>query len=186
MDEAHRLSTLINDVLDLSKLEKEVEQLNISNFNLTRSISETTQRMEEMLKNEGFEIRFQYDGSVYVNADEIKIGRAFYNLLINAVNFSGNSRTVIVTQTITEGCVKVSVTDEGEGVAEDEIPFIWNRYYKSGKKHKRAVTGTGLGLSIVKKILEMHGGEYGVTSEIGKGSTFWFEIELETAPGIDG
>jgi signal transduction histidine kinase len=178
MEEAHRLSTLVNDVLDMSKLENEMEQLNISYFDLTRNILETAERMEELLKNEGFKIIFKYEGNVYINADEMKIDRAFYNLLINAVNYSGNSRTVIVSQSVTEGRVRVSVADEGEGIAEKDMPFIWNRYYKSGNKHKRAVTGTGLGLSIVKKIIEMHGGEYGATSEIGKGSTFWFEIEL--------
>ena len=113
-----------------------------------------------------------------MEADEIKIDRAFYNLLINAVNYSGDSRTITVVQDAAENRVKISVTDYGEGVAEEEMPLIWERYYKSGKNHKRAVAGTGLGLSIVKKIVELHDGDCGVISEVGSGSTFWLEISI--------
>jgi signal transduction histidine kinase len=83
-----------------------------------------------------------------------------------------------VEQTIADNCVRISVIDYGEGIAEVDLPFIWDRYYKSGKTHKRAVTGSGMGLSIVKKIIDIHSGEYGVVSETGKGSTFWFEIKF--------
>jgi signal transduction histidine kinase len=161
--------------------------------------------MEKLLENEGFTIIFKNNsdkGHVYAYADEIKISRAFYNMLINAVNYSGDNRVITVTQattgvatatgvattagtttatgvtTATGAMVRISVTDSGEGISEDELSFIWDRYYKSGKKHKRPVTGTGLGLPIVKKVIELHGGNYGVTSEMGKGSTFWFEINI--------
>ena len=97
-------------------------------------------------------------------------------MLINAVNYSGDSRIISVSQATSNEKVRISVTDEGEGIAEEELPFIWDRYYKSSKNHKRAVTGSGLGLSIVRKIIESHGGSYGVTSQLGKGSTFWFEL----------
>jgi len=176
MDETKRLTMLVNDVLDISKLENEMEQLNITQFDLTKEVSETIRRVGTLLKNEGFEIQFKHVGNVYVGADETKIGRAFYNLLINAVNYSGEDKTIIVSQTIRGDHVRISVTDNGEGISKEEMPLIWDRYYKSGKNHIRAVAGTGLGLSIVKKIVELHLGNYGVGSEIGKGSTFWFEI----------
>ena len=178
LKETSRLTSLVNDVLDISKLESDMEQLNITGFNLTRNISDTVEQTGELLKNDGFEIVFSHGEDVYVRADEVKIGRAFYNLLINAVNYSGDSRAVSVAQTVSADCVRISVQDNGDGITEAELPFIWDRYYKSGKRHKRAVTGSGLGLSIVKKIIEMHSGCYGVTSEYGKGSTFWFEIKL--------
>ena len=178
MDETQRLTTLVNDVLEISKLENEMGKINRSYFNLTQNIAETVERLGKLLKQENFEISFSYDSTALVNADKIKIDRAFYNLLINAVNYSGESRHISVSQTITDNGVRIGVTDSGEGIAEDDLPFIWDRYYKSGKAHKRAITGTGLGLSIIKKIIELHGGRYGVVSEIGKGSTFWFELEL--------
>jgi signal transduction histidine kinase len=176
MDETQRLSTLVNDVMDISKMESEIERLNVTRFNLTNDISETIKRVAELLKNEGFEILFRHDCNVYVDADETKIGRTFYNLLINAINYSGESRTITVTQTLKGNHVRISITDYGKGISKEDMPLIWDRYYKSGKDHKRAVTGTGLGLSIVKKIIELHCGNYGVGSDIGKGSTFWFEI----------
>jgi len=179
MDETRRLTTLVNDILDMSKLENEMEKLNVSRYNLTQSISETANITEKLLKREGFKIAFSSDkGDVYVDADKAKIDRAFYNLLINAINYSGESRNILVKQTTANNFVRISVTDYGEGIAEADLPFIWDRYYKSGKAHKRAVTGSGLGLSIVKKIVGIHGGKYGVASETGKGSTFWFEIVL--------
>ena len=178
MDETRRLTALVNDVLDISQLENDMERLATTRFNLTLNIRETVERVQELLENENFDITFTHNNDVYVNADETKIGRVFYNLLINAVNYSGDSRNIGIMQSITENRVRISITDSGEGIAEDDLPFIWDRYFKSGKKHKRAVIGTGLGLFIVKKIIEIHGGEYGVTSKIGKGSTFWFQIEI--------
>ena len=178
MDETKRLTTLVNDILDISKLENEMEQLNISRYNLTQNIAETVKTTEKLLEKEGFEIKFSHNGDVYVNADKVKIDRAFYNLLINAINYSDKNRNILVEQTITDNRVRISVTDHGEGIADTDLPFIWDRYFKSGKSHRRAVTGSGLGLSIVKKIIDIHGAQYGVISETGKGSTFWFEIEL--------
>jgi len=176
MDETKRLTSLVNDVLDISKLESDIEKLDISSFNLTQNILDTIERMSLLLKNDGFKIDFIYENDAYVNADKTKINRVFYNLLINAVNYSGDSRAITVSQTVSDDKVRISIMDEGEGIAEEELPFIWDRYYKSSKKHKRAVTGTGLGLSIVSKIVDLHGGIYGVTSQLGKGSTFWFKL----------
>jgi signal transduction histidine kinase len=178
-DEAKRLTSLINDVLDLSKTEAEMDTLNISEFNLTESIRETTERLGVLLKKEGFRIDFKYNNDVFVDADKTKIDRALYNILINAVNYSGENKDITIEQSIDDGYVKISIIDNGDGISEKDLPYVWDRYYKSGKPHQRAVTGTGLGLSIVKKIIELHGGRYGVNSEIGKGSTFWFELKID-------
>jgi len=176
MEETGRLTSLLNDVLDISKLEAGMEELNITRYNLTESLGETIDRLRELLVKQGYEIDFKFNGEIFVDADETKIDRAFYNLLVNAVNFAGDDRKILVELSKENSAAKVSVTDRGEGISEEELPFIWDRYYKSGKAHKRPVTGTGLGLSIVKKIIQMHGGSCGVTSCIGEGSTFWFEL----------
>ena len=101
-----------------------------------------------------------------------------YNLVNNAVTYAGADKTVSLCQTVENGKVRISVTDTGEGIPADKLKDIWERYYKVDKEHKRAQVGTGLGLSIVKNILDLHGGSYGVESELGKGSTFWFELKL--------
>ena len=178
MEEVKRLTSLVNDVLDISRMENEMEELKLSKFNITQSIKEICEGTEKLLAKDNFAIKFSasLEDDVYVTGDRVKLTRAFYNLLINAINYSGDSREILVEQVITEEHVRISVIDHGEGIGEDEIPHIWDRYYKSDKTHKRAITGTGLGLSIVKKIIDIHGGIYGVSSEPGKGSTFWFEI----------
>ena len=178
MDETKRLAALVNDVLDISMMENDMEKIDLSRYNLTQSILEIIESIKQLLSKEKFEITFSYDSDIYVNADKAKIDRVFYNLLINAVNYSSDNRNILVEQAIADNRVRISVIDYGEGIGEIDLPFIWDRYYKSGKTHKRAITGSGLGLSIVKKIIDIHGGKYGVVSEAGKGSTFWFEIQI--------
>jgi signal transduction histidine kinase len=112
-------------------------------------------------------------------ADEAKITQALYNLLTNAVNYSTDDKHILVKQIRTQNRVRVEVHDHGDGIAPEHIPYIWDRYYKVDKKHRRAITGTGLGLSIVKKIFELHGAGYGVASALGKGSVFWFELDIK-------
>ena len=97
----------------------------------------------------------------------------------NAVNYAGEDKTVSLRQELREGRVRVSVADTGEGIPADKLRDIWERYYKVDREHRRAQVGTGLGLSIVKNVLDLHGGTYGVVSELGKGSTFWFELPRE-------
>lgn len=179
MDETTRLSTLVDDVLDISKLESGNLQLNRRTYNLTESIQTTVERVAKLVEKEAYRIQFIKDSDVYVNADEIKITQVFYNLLINAITHGGEDKHITVQQLVLINRVEIQVTDNGSGIAEDELPHIWNRYYKVDKVHKRPVTGTGLGLYIVKRIVDLHGGSCGVRSEAGRGSTFWFQIETE-------
>ena len=179
MDETKRLTSLVNDMLDISLLEAGVSKLNKTNYNLTESLRKTIDRMNELVKNEGYKLDFEYSEDIYIFADEVKITQVFYNLLLNAITHSGDDKTVMVRQSIKENSVRIEVIDHGEGIKQSDLPYIWERYYKVDKKHKRPIMGTGLGLSIVKKVIEMHDGKYGVESEEGKGSVFWFEIELE-------
>lgn len=179
MDESKRLTSLVNDMLDISNLETGMAKLNKENYNLTESLQKTINRMKELIKNEGYLLSFEHDEDVYLLADEVKITQAFYNLLLNAITYSGEDKTVIVRQSIKDSMVRIEVIDHGEGVSQSDLPYIWERYYKVDKTHKRPKMGTGLGLSIVKNIIDMHEGEYGVESESGKGSIFWFQLELK-------
>ena len=178
MDETRRLSLLVNDIFDISNFEAGIQTLNIRIFNITENIKKTTERVAELVKNDGYTITFEYDRDVLINADEIKLTQAFYNLLINAINYTGNDRIVKIRQFTNDKTITIEVIDTGEGISEENLKYIWDRYYKIEKNHKRYIAGTGLGLSIVKKIIELHNGQYGVTSKENEGSTFRFILNI--------
>lgn len=175
IDEAERLTNLVNDLLDLSKLEAGVLPLEKTRFNLTESIRTILHRYDKLAD---YRFDFHYDQEVLVDADELKISQVVYNLVNNAITYSGEDKTITLGQTVEGDKVRISVTDTGEGIPQEKLKDIWERYYKVDKEHKRAQMGSGLGLSIVKNILDMHGGQYGVESQLGLGSTFWFELPL--------
>ena len=125
-------------------------------------------------------MQFECDSHVCVNADKTMILQVLFNLINNGINYAGEDKIVTVRQECRADRVRVSVIDHGAGIAEDQIPLIWDRYYKIDRVHRRAVVGTGLGLSIVKTVLERHGAAYGVESRIGEGSTFWFELDIDS------
>lgn len=175
IDETERLTSLVNDMLDISKLESGNMKIDPNLMNLTQSIKAILHRYDKL---SDYHFTFDYDEEIWVVADELKISQVVYNLVNNALTYTGEDKSISIKQERNGDRVRVSVTDTGEGIAQDQLQNIWNRYYKVDKAHKRAQRGTGLGLSIVKKILDLHGGAYGVVSTIGVGSTFWFELDI--------
>lgn len=180
IDETNRLSSLVNDMLDLSRLTDGRRELKKTLFSLTNAVGETVKRFAHLTASHGYRIEFAPDCEVYAEADETLILQVIYNLIGNAVNYTGDDKKVTVSQNITDGICRISVTDTGEGIPEEKLPLIWDRYYRTGDYHKRGVTGTGLGLSIVKKALLLHGASFGVSSTVGVGSTFWFELKVQS------
>ncbi len=177
IDEATRLKELVNDLIDISKIEAGNMKLEASVFNLTKSIEDMFDRYNKLKEKEGFVFQFEHSCDVYVYADELKISQVIYNLVNNAINYSGDSRHITVRQMCMEDRVRIEVIDNGPGIPADKLHNIWDRYYKVDKSHQSAKIGTGLGLSIVKSILKLHGAQFGVFSKLGKGSTFWFELQ---------
>ncbi len=173
VEETERLTNLVNDLLDLSKLEAGAVGLVKSRFNLTACIKGILTRYDKLAD---YSFPFAFEEEIWVEADELKISQVVYNLVNNAIHYAGVDKTVSLAQTVLEGRVRISVSDTGEGIPPDKLKDIWERYYKVDKEHRRAQIGTGLGLAIVKNVLELHGGAYGVESILGQGSTFWFEL----------
>ena len=184
LDETHRLTTLVNAVLDYSRSQNAAPEENSCCFSLTESIREILTRYVKLTEQDGYVIRFRQQGEAFVRADPLKISQVVYNLINNALTYTGDDKTVTITQTIQNGRVRLSVTDTGEGIEPEELPYIWNRYYRGKKPHKRATVGTGLGLNIARSILDGYGMDYGAESTVGKGSTFWFEMETAGEEGI--
>ena len=112
-----------------------------------------------------------------MNADKSKINQVVYNLINNAINYTGDDKVVKIKVTEEDNQYLVEFIDTGKGISNKDIKYIWNRYYKQEKNHKRNVVGSGVGLSIVKSILIRHNFEYGVKSKRNHGTTFYFKVK---------
>ena len=178
IDEATRLTTLVNDLLDLSKLQSGAQKLSREEYCFTDEVDDILKRYSKLVEQNEYIIRFEFDEKVNVYADKSKIDQVIYNLINNAINYTGEDHTVKITQKISGDKVRLYVADSGAGIPEEQLKYIWDRYYKLDKTHKRAHVGTGLGLSIVRGVMELHNCAYGVESKVGQGSTFWFELNI--------
>jgi len=177
IDETDRLALLVNDMLDLSKLENGSVPLNISEFYITDILKDIIDKYKGLSKSMGYNIHFSADENVLVKCDLGKIEQVIFNLINNAINYTGDDKQVYVKQINDEDFVTISITDTGRGISEENLHLIFDKYYR-GEKTKREVMGTGLGLSIVKAILQKHNFPFGVQSKIDNGSTFWFKIKI--------
>ncbi len=181
VEEADRLTSLVSDVLDLSKIRSGIDVFKTTTVDMSAYLTEILTRFEYLRETQGYIFEVDIDEDLYTQADELKIGQALYNLIGNAVNYTGEDKKVYVRMKKGEsGYFRFSVTDTGAGIRKEELADIWDRYYRSSDAHKRPVKGTGLGLSIVKTVLEKHGFSFGVESEEGKGSTFHVDFPLQT------
>ena len=135
------------------------------------------QRYTLVKEQKGYIFTLIKDEPVTVKADEIKIEQVLYNLINNAINYSGDSREITIRQINSKKSIRIEISDKGDGIPSELLPLIFDRYYRA-EKSGRDIIGTGLGLSIVKSILKKHSFPFGVQSELGNGSTFWFEIVL--------
>ena len=177
IEETDRLNVLVSDILDLSKLQSSTYELKIEEFDLNELIRNIIKRFYILIDSDGYEFIYNNDKKIMVKADKKRLEQVIYNLLNNAVNYTGEDKKIYINVTEDKKKVLVEIRDTGKGIDKDEIKYIWNKYYHNEKKHKRNAFGTGLGLSIVKTILESHNYKYGVKSVKNKGTTFYFEID---------
>lgn len=179
IDETDRLSSLVTDILDLSKLQAGVAEMHTETFNFSARLSGVVSRFDIMKDNDGIIIDLQAEDDILITADITKLEQVVYNLINNAVTYTGDDNKVIVRLFRKDNdMVRFEVEDHGEGISAENLPYIWDRYYKVSERnstHKRAKMGSGIGLSIVKNVLEQHKFIFGAESERGKGSIFWFE-----------
>ncbi len=187
IDEAARLTSLVNDVLDLSKLQTGTQELHVEPYSITDSIKEILKRFNKFVSKDGYTIEFNYENDVMIKGDELRISQVIYNLINNALTYTGEDKMVIINQKLVDDAyVRIEVCDHGVGISDEQLENIWDRYYKANNQHRRAVNGTGLGLSIVKTTLEAHNelmpgvARYGVESKQGEnsGSIFYFEYKI--------
>lgn len=178
VEEVDRLNLLVGDILDLSSMQSSITTLNKEKFDLIELVNTILNRYKIYTVTENYIFNFTTNkDKIIINADKKKMEQVIYNLVNNAINYTGEDNTVTIKITDNRKNIKVEIIDTGKGIKKEDLDKIWDKYYKSSKKHKRNMIGTGLGLSIVKNIFVLHDYEYGVLSKKNIGSNFYFYIK---------
>ena len=179
INESDRLADLVNDVLMLSKLESGSMKLELEELDLSNLLNECLTRFEYLKEKDNYKIETNIDNNIIVDADSKKMNAVFYNLIGNAINYSGDEKLIKISLIKNNDEATFSVTNYGSVIELDKQKKIWDEYYRDENSHKRNTVGTGLGLSIVKSVFELHNLEYGVTSNEVDGTTFYFKIKIK-------
>ena len=178
IDESDRMSRLVSDMATITAMQTKKMQLHKQQTDLSSITASILASYEILQEREGYDFIFNAPKEAFVYADEDKIKQVIANLTSNAVKYCGEDKIITVTIRKAGKVYRLEVADHGPGIKPEELPHVWDRYYKTSSNYVRETTGTGLGLSIVKEILTLHGANYGVESKVGKGSTFWFELDM--------
>ena len=175
ISESDRLTALVTDLIKISREQNDMQNYTPQSFNIKAMIEDITARFAAT--NGDYTINLNFTSSEMAYADAEKIGQVLYNLISNAINYTGEDKTVNIELYKTDkNMLHINIKDSGKGIPAEELPLIWERYYRSKNTHQRPIVGTGLGLSIVKGALVGQNLPFGVNSEPEKGSCFWFEL----------
>lgn len=175
--EIDRLSLVINDLLTLVKTDKGMETLILAPVEWNELLARIVNTVEPLARKKHITISYEYS-EVTLQADELRLQQLCTNLIDNAIKYSPENTTVTVTLTQTLSSAVFSVTDQGIGISEENLPHLFERFYRVDKARSRQAGGTGLGLSIVKQIVDQHGGSIEVQSQLNKGTTFTVTLPL--------
>jgi signal transduction histidine kinase len=182
LESGRHLLSLINDILDLSKIEAGRMELEASEFDFPQAIQNALTLVRERALRRGIALHHVIDDRVAdIRADERKVKQVLLNLLSNAIKFTPEGGRIDVRAAPADGMVEVSVTDTGVGIAPEDQETVFEEFRQVGTADKKA-EGTGLGLALSRKFVELHGGRISVTSQVGVGSTFTFTLPVRPWP----
>jgi two-component system phosphate regulon sensor histidine kinase PhoR len=177
--DSNRLANLINDLLDLSKIESGKMKMNFVPLDAASVIKRAVTVIENQAKGKSISFKLNLAPELpKIKADETRFSQVMINLLDNAIKYTSENGSVTVTAKVVNNSLQVDIEDTGIGISEKDLPRIFERFYRVDKARSRELGGTGLGLSIVKHIVQAHSGQVWVKSELGLGSTFSFTIPL--------
>jgi GAF domain-containing protein len=187
LSSGRHLLSLINDILDLSKVEAGRLELELGRFHLPTALDNALTLVRERAIRHGITLTQNVDERVSdIVADERKVKQILLNLLSNAVKFTPDGGRVGLTATAAEGVITISVSDTGVGIAPEDQAAIFEEFRQVGRDDARKQEGTGLGLTLAKKFVELHGGRIWVQSQVGQGSTFTFTLPVRREGGSAG
>ena len=186
ISETERLNRLVTDMMSVSNLQSNNVELHKETFDIVQAAQEVYESFMVLSSSEGFDIHFHPCRPTYVVGDRSRIMQVMTNFVSNAVKYSGENKYIDIQVSRSSKKVAFHCVDHGMGIPSDEIAHVWDKYYRTSANHERDIEGTGLGLAIVKGILTLHNAKYGVESEEGKGSDFWFEMDTVRKPSQSG
>lgn len=175
--ESKRLTLLVNDILDYSVLQSGSVSFDFQTVNISELAETVLIQFHVIFEQQNLICERYIEPGLSVTADEQRISQVLYNLVINAITHAGNDKVIGLRVYQREKKARIEIYDHGKGIAQADIPHIWERYFTS-RERGRSENGTGLGLSIVKEILNAHTAQYGVISKEEQGSCFWLELLL--------
>ncbi len=177
-EHTNRLTHLLTDLLDLSKIESGQYSLRYENFSLQSLINELISTFSQEIKSKEIIFKFIPKNLDSIFADRTALRQILSNLLENAIKYSNQKSTIILQAESNTQSIRFEIEDNGPGISPEHLPRIFERFYRTDASRSRELGGTGLGLSIVKHLVQLHGGEISVESKLDKGSKFIFTIPI--------
>lgn len=179
LEETDRLEYLVNDILDLSKLQAGTMVYTKEDFNLSETLTKFEKYYTKKYRPQGYQFIFKYPKTVTINADKKRIEQVIINLINNAINYSGDNKSIEITlvKVKNKNLYHLQIKDHGIGISKENQKQIFDRHFRSTNA-SRVIAGSGIGLSIVKQILNYHNFEFGVNSELNVGSTFFIDFPV--------
>ena len=180
-NEVRRLSKLVDAMLHLSRIENGTNQLSTERTDLVYMVSSLVSTQHQLFHEKGLHLRFSdetLDGVLYADINPDMISEAVVNLLSNAMRYTKPDGWVVVTVAQERQEAIISVSDTGIGIAKEDIPRTFSRFWRSDASREMESGGLGVGLSLTKEIIDRHNGTIAVESELGKGTTFTLRIPL--------
>lgn len=176
--QAQRLEAIVEDLLSLARIEEDADNDNLAfeSLSLLKLINEAAEACAQRAEAKNTVIDIDCEPSVMANVNRTLLEQSIVNLIDNAIKYSPENSHIRVKGVVGKDEIVISVTDNGPGIAEEHLPRLFERFYRTDKARSRAVGGTGLGLAIVKHVAATHGGRVSVQSTVGKGSTFNIHI----------
>lgn len=179
IEESDRLSSIVDDILNLSQIQAGYVNLNKTKFNINELLERVIKKFQILSEKTEVDVVLENQVDAIVEVDEIRIEQVMYNLINNAFNHTKKYGHINIRAIENKTNIKIEVADTGIGISEEDLKHIWDRFYKTDKMEGIKSAGTGLGLTIVATILESHGFQYGVESTKGVGTMVWFEIKKQ-------